>query len=339
MKRSSNMATVPPTRVRREPDACTSCRSKACFLRLFMTVTICRSGFWVRDPRLSRNTVQRQSWVRTIRSPSAPWGRLELTAQSDARQVMSFNTNVAPDPITVEVIRRRLISISDQVDANITRTAYSPVVYEYKDYAVGIVDAEGRLLSQCTGGMPLFVADVLGAAIRDGLAIYGKENLHEGDIIITNDGGTIGQHLNNVVMYTPVFSPDTQALIAFFVVVVHWLDVGGRVIGSLSKYATDIFQEGIQFRTGKLRSRGEPVLEIYRMIQGNTRFPEEVMGDIDAQIGGCLMGRDQMVALIGRYGSATFRDAIESIWAQSEAIARAVIKAIPDGIYSANAFL
>jgi N-methylhydantoinase B len=63
------------------------------------------------------------------------------------------------------------------------------------------------------------------------------------------------------------------------------------------------------------------------------------MGDIDAQIGGCLMGRDQMVALIGRYGSATFRDAIESIWAQSEAIARAVIKAIPDGTYSADAFL
>ena len=81
---------------------------------------------------------------------------------------------VEPDPITVEVIRRRLISISDQVDLNISRTAYSPVVYEYKDYAVGIVDAEGKLLSQCTGGMPLFVADVLGAAVRDGLEIYGQ---------------------------------------------------------------------------------------------------------------------------------------------------------------------
>ena len=53
-----------------------------------------------------------------------------------------------------------------------------------------------------------------GAAIRDGLAIYGKDNLHEGDIVITNDAGTIGQHLNNVVMYTPVFAPDTRALIA-----------------------------------------------------------------------------------------------------------------------------
>lgn len=243
------------------------------------------------------------------------------------------------DPITVEVIRRRLISISNQVDLNITRTAYSPLVYEYKDYAVGIVDARGRLLGQCSGGMPLFVADVLGAAVRDGLKIYGLEALHAGDVIITNAAGTIGQHLNNVVMYTPIHAPGSPEIAGFFVVVMHWLDVGGRVIGSLSKYATDIFQEGIQFRTIKLQSRGERVEEIYRMIVGNTRFPESVMGDIDAQVGGCLMGRDQIISLIERYGYATFQDAIAAIWDQSEAIARAAVSAIPDGTYSASAFL
>ena len=56
------------------------------------------------------------------------------------------------DPVTVEVIRRRLTAIADQVDLNITRTAFSPLVYEYKDYAVGIVDADGKLLCQCTSG-------------------------------------------------------------------------------------------------------------------------------------------------------------------------------------------
>ena len=262
-----------------------------------------------------------------------------MTVRADIRPSATPLSRSEPDPITVEVIRRRLISISDQVDANISRTAFSPLVYEYKDYAVGIVDAEGRLLSQCTGGMPLFVADVLGAAVRDGLALYGKDNLHEGDIVITNDAGTIGQHLNNVVMYTPVYAPGTKEIAAFFVVVVHWLDVGGRVIGSLSKYATDIFQEGVQFHTVKLYARGEPVPEIYRMIRVNTRFPEEVMGDIDAQIGGCLMGRDQVGALIARYGLGVFHEAVEIIWGQSEAIARTFIRDIPDGTYGAEAFL
>ena len=93
------------------------------------------------------------------------------------------------------------------------------------------------------------------------------------------------------------------------VVVMHWIDVGGRDVGSLSKFATDIFQEGIQFRTVKLQSRGEPVREIYRMIEHNTRFPVEMMGDINSQIGGCLLGRDSVVELAGRYGIETFRRA------------------------------
>lgn len=243
------------------------------------------------------------------------------------------------DPITVEVIRRRLVAIADEVDVNITRTAFSAYIYEYKDYAVGIVGTSGDLICQCTAGMPVFVADVMRAAVQDGLAIYGHEQLHEGDIVVTNYAGTIGQHLNNVTMYTPIHARREGELIGFMVVVMHWIDVGGRDVGSISKFATDIFQEGIQFRTVKLQSRGEPVHEIYRMIEHNTRFPVEMMGDINSQIGGCLLGRDGVADLAARYGSETFRRAIESIWNQSEAEARAVIAAIPDGTYTAEATL
>jgi N-methylhydantoinase B len=76
----------------------------------------------------------------------------------------------ATDPITLEVIRHGLVSITDQIDANITRTAFSPYVYEYKDFAVGLVSATGELIAQCTGGMPVFVADSVGMAVHDGLA-------------------------------------------------------------------------------------------------------------------------------------------------------------------------
>ena len=243
------------------------------------------------------------------------------------------------DPVTVEVIRRRLVAIADEVDVNITRTAFSPYIYEYKDYAVGIVDANGDLICQCTAGMPVFVADVMRAAVQDGLALYGRDQLFDGDLILTNYAGTIGQHLNNVTMYTPIYAPASGELIGFMVVVMHWIDVGGRDVGSISKFATDIFQEGIQFRTVKLQSCGEPVREIYRMIEHNTRFPVEMMGDINSQIGGCLLGRDGVAELADRYGCATFLRAIETIWNQSEAEARAAIAAIPDGTYTATATL
>ena len=265
-------------------------------------------------------------------------GRFTLTATIDSAAATS-TAPAATDLVTVEVIRRRLVAIADEVDVNITRTAFSPYIYEYKDYAVGIVDANGDLICQCTAGMPVFVADVMRAAVQDGLALYGRDKLFDGDLVLTNYAGTIGQHLNNVTMYTPIYAPAGGELIAFMVVVMHWIDVGGRDVGSISKFATDIFQEGIQFRTVKLQSRGEPVREIYRMIEHNTRFPVEMMGDINSQIGGCLLGRDSVAELTGRYGCATFLRAIGTIWNQSEAEARAAIAAIPDGTYTATATL
>src|SRR3990172_8768534 len=101
------------------------------------------------------------------------------------------------DPITLEIIRHDLVSIPNQIDKNITRTAFSPLIYEYKDYAVGIVDSEGRLISQSRGSLAIFVANALGAAVRDGLALYGAHDLQAGDVVISNHAGTLGQHLNN----------------------------------------------------------------------------------------------------------------------------------------------
>ena len=244
------------------------------------------------------------------------------------------------DPITLEVIRGAFTTLADEIDTNLARTAYSMLIYEYKDYAVGILDAEGRLICQCTGGMPIFIADVLGAAVRDGLEIYGPDELSPGDVIITNHAATMGQHLNNVAMYSPVFAGgDGEELVGFVVITAHWLDIGGRVVSSISKYATDIFQEGIQFRTVKLRSKGEPVAEIYRMIENNTRFPDLVRGDVEAQLAGCLMGVERLRVLYDRYGVATLSAAIETIWDQSEAAARDAVRAIPDGRYEAESFL
>ena len=71
----------------------------------------------------------------------------------------------AVDPITLEVIRHGIVSINDQIDA------------------------DGRLIAQCNGGMPVFVADAVGAAVRDGLAVYGKHRFHPGDAVCIEAGG------------------------------------------------------------------------------------------------------------------------------------------------------
>src|SRR5262245_50103001 len=239
------------------------------------------------------------------------------------------------DPITLEVIRHGLVSITNQIDANIKRTAFSPYIYEYNDFAVGLVGADGQLIAQCTGGMPPFVADSVGMAVRDGLQIYGKERLHHGDVVLCNHAAVQGQHLNNTVMYTPIHAgANRDELVGFFAINVHWIDIGGCV-----PHSTDIFMEGLQLRSIKLQSKGEPVEEVYRIIENNTRQPAELMGDIAAQLAGCLLGRDLMADLVDKYGVATFERAVEIILDQSEAAARALIRSMPDGTYTSETFL
>jgi N-methylhydantoinase B len=248
------------------------------------------------------------------------------------------------DPITLEVIWHALISIANQIDANIKRTAFSPYIYEYNDFAVALLDAQGRLIAQCTGGMPPFVADSVGAAVRDGLTIYGADRLAHGDAVLCNHAAVQGQHLNNTVMYTPIrcgraagtsgADRGLNRLIGFFAINVHWIDIGGA-----TPHSTDIFMEGLQLRSIKLVSKGEPIEEVYRLIEDNTRQPTELLGDIAAQLAGCLLGRDLTIALAEKYGIATFLRALDLILDRSEAAARAFIRAIPDGVYDAATFL
>jgi N-methylhydantoinase B len=242
---------------------------------------------------------------------------------------------LAIDPITLEVIRHGLVSITNQIDANIKRTAFSPYIYEYNDFAVGLTDANGRLIAQCTGGMPPFVADSVGMAVRDGLSIYGRERLHHGDVVLCNHAAVQGQHLNNTVMYTPIYAGlDQTTLIGFFAINVHWIEIGG-----IQTNSTDIFMEGLQLRSIKLWSKGEPIEEVYRIIENNTRMPNELMGDIAAQLAGCLLGRELTAELANKYGIATFNRAVDLILDQSEAAARDFIRSMPDGIYRTETYL
>ena len=231
----------------------------------------------------------------------------------------------------------RLVSITNQIDANIKRTAFSPYIYEYNDFAVGLAGADGQLVAQCTGGMPPFVADSVGMAVRDGLKIYGRERLHHGDVVVCNHAAVQGQHLNNTVMYTPIYARPPARRDADRVL---------RHQRALDRYrrhpvpvSTDIFMEGLQLRSIKLWSKGEPIEEVYRIIENNTRLPLELMGDIAAQLAGCLLGRDLTAELADKYGVATFGARSTLILDQSEAAARAFIRAMPDGVYAAETFL
>ena len=240
------------------------------------------------------------------------------------------------DPIMLEVIRSLLVAIMDECEINLSRTAFSPIVYEVKDYCIGLLDKTGRTIAQSRGSVPTFMAD-LGDPVTDGLEIYGADGIHPGDVLIMNYSDVCGQHLNNIVIYVPVHHDGE--LIGFVASRAHWTDVGGKISGSVCTDSTEIFQEGLQLRTLKVYKRGEPDPEIMRVIRHNVRYPDLSFGDMEAQIAACELGRRRYIALLQKYGLVRVEECIHTIWDQSEAIARDRIRSLPDGTYIGESFL
>ncbi len=240
------------------------------------------------------------------------------------------------DPITLEVVRNALVAYADEMATVLCRTAYNMMIFEIRDYCVGIVDPEGRIIAQNTGGLPIFLAD-LGTAVAGAVATYGMDGFCPGDVLISNDPRLCGQHLNNIVIFTPVFADGR--LVAFPALRAHWVDVGGGSRGFGSTASREIFHEGLQLCGLKIYKAGEPVSEVLRLIGDNIRFPHSSFGDLRAQIAGCRLGEQRLGEMFDRYGYATVRAAIETIWDQSETLVRAAIRAIPDGVYEAESLL
>ncbi len=246
--------------------------------------------------------------------------------------------SAAFDPILLQVVKQRLVAVPNLIEKNVERTAFSVLVQEYKDYAVGFVNADGSLVAQSSHSLPAFVANALGLGVRAGLREIGIDDMHSGDIFIVSEAAVLGKHINDVVAYTPV-RVDGQ-LLGFFAVLMHWIDVGGAVTGScFSPSTTDVFQEGTQFPTVRLVSQGKRVRDLFRIIETNTRFPRLLIGDLEAQLGGCVMGHDMVQEICAQYGLATVKEAITEMFADADKGMERAIRALPNGIYRASSFM
>jgi N-methylhydantoinase B len=243
---------------------------------------------------------------------------------------------MSTNPITVEVVRNAINAYADEMGTALCRSAYNMMIYEVRDYCCGLIDTQARMISQNKGGLPIFLAD-LGIAVRDGIERIGLDGFAPGDVVIMNHGGVCGQHLNNMVIYAPCFHDGK--LVAFAANRAHWVDVGGMRVGFGSNATTEIFQEGLQFRSLKIYEAGKRNETLWQVIQDNVRFPDSSLGDLRAQVASAQIGTRRFAELVARYGFETVQTCIETIWENAEREARAFVERIPDGVYEAESFL
>lgn len=241
------------------------------------------------------------------------------------------------DPVTLEVVRNALPAISNEMSYDLQRTSYNMMIYEVGDYCCSLMDVDGNLLSQNTGGVSHFVSD-LGVVIQDGVEKIGRKNFHPGDVFITNHQAVCGQHLNNICIYVPFFFEGE--LIGFPIIRAHWVDVGGMSTGfGAQANVFDPWMEGLQLDQLKIYEEGEPKKDLLKLISDNIRFSDAAMGDMRAQIAACQLALRRLEELFGRYGRDVIFDCVQRIFADTEATCRIVVEGIPDGVYEAESFL
>ena len=235
------------------------------------------------------------------------------------------------DAITVEVIRNGLLAITEEMKANLMRTAYNLIIYEALDFTVGLFTAKGETISIGLG-LPMFIRG-MAETVKAKIKHFGLENIHPGDILVTNDAYITGSHLNHFTFTQPIFHKGE--IVAFSCCMAHWLDVGG----TLGQVTTDIFSEGIQIPIVKYQRAGVVNQDLVDIIAMNVRLPERAMGDLRAQITAVTTGERRFGELLQRYTKEAVLASVFMIMDQSEAIARANTRNIPDGVYEAESFM
>jgi len=237
----------------------------------------------------------------------------------------SDKSGTAVDPVLVEVVEGYLASVEEEVETAIGRTARSPMIRDAHDYRAGIHD---RHLRKLTGRS---YSALVHPVVRD----YPMETMRPGDVFFHNDvylsEGGIG-HLPDLCVTAPVFCG--REVVAFVQAFGHHDDIGGSVPGSMPSNATSVFEEGLMVPPIKLWDEGVPCEQALKIMTRNSRMPESLAADLDAECSACLMGARRMAELFARYGQDRVEACFDAILAKTtETFRREILAKIPEGTF------
>lgn len=230
------------------------------------------------------------------------------------------------DPITLEILWRRLISIVDEADASVARTAFSSLLRDAHDYTCIFTDEKGREVVQGTLATPGQIG-AMALGVKKIVGMFPPDSFKKGDIFITNDPWLLAGHLNDVCVLSPIFYKDK--VIGFTACVFHHSDIGGRVASDCH----DVFEEGLFIPLTKLYDAGKPNEAVFEIIKWNVRTPESVIGDIRSQIAANHICSQKMIEMMKDLEIDSISQLADEIIGRTERAMRQEIEKVPDGIY------
>ena len=231
-------------------------------------------------------------------------------------------------PIELEILWNRLLSVANEQQTALVRTAFSTIVRESLDLACGIFDTQGRMLAQSLTGTPGHINPMATGAVHL-LKAYPESTLQPGDVLVTNDPWMTAGQVNDLTVMTPVFRKNT--IVGYLSNCCHSPDIGGKI---LSAEAHEVYEEGLQIPITKLFSAGRPNEELFRIIRANVRTPDETIGDLYAQTSSNAVAARSLLELMDEFNLRSLDSLSNEIIYRSEQAMRKGIAALPDGQYT-----
>jgi len=232
------------------------------------------------------------------------------------------------DSIDVGIMWDRLVAISDEIVSTLVRTSFSTIVNESYDLTVAILDAQGQLMAQGTYSVPVFMGTAP-TTLQHMLKRYPPESLRPGDVVITNDPWLGTGHMFDINVMRPIFCDGR--LIAYVISITHLPDIGGLGFGAA---AEEIYHEGLRLPVCKLFDADRRNDFIVELVRNNVRAPDQVIGDLMANVTATRAGETMLKAFLEDYGLADFDGLSAEIRGRSERATRRRIGEMADGKYA-----
>jgi 5-oxoprolinase (ATP-hydrolysing)/N-methylhydantoinase A len=268
-------------------------------------------------------TVDATGTLRIRVAVSAP-AAARITHETPFADAMAL---IESDPVSLEIMWARLVTVVEEMWHTIVRTAFSLIVSEAQDFATDLLDPDGESLAHSPRAMPVFNLTVP-IAVKAMLRKYPPHTLKPGDVLITNDPWLCAGHLFDIAVVTPVFRDGKLA--ALTATVGHVGDIGGT---KDSLRAREIYDEGFQIPPMYLYRAGQPNEDLFTLLGENVRKPEEVLGDVHSFVAANQLGADRLLEFMQDYGMHDLRALAAVVQNRSETAVRDAIRAMPDGVY------
>ncbi|MCX7567542.1 hydantoinase B/oxoprolinase family protein [Sulfitobacter sp. F26169L] len=229
----------------------------------------------------------------------------------------------SPSNVAYQVMWNRLISIVEEQAQALVRTAFSTSVREAGDLSAGVYDARGRMLAQAVTGTPGHV-NAMADSVAHFIRRIGRETMAQGDVYLTNDPWEGTGHLHDITMVTPSFHNGT--LVGFFACTAHVVDIGGRGFGA---DANSVYEEGLYLPIMRFADKGEVDQTLLRIVRGNVREPDQLVGDLYALATCNEIGHRRLIEMINEFNLPDLTGIAEFIFDNSRRATLERIAALP----------